>query len=504
MAISNYLTLSHLRKVLAVLDPRFKKIESDISRTATKEYVDEIIDKKVDIEQGTENAGMVLTVNEDGNVVTSALNVAQSDWNEDDSTINSYILNKPAIRAGEGDNSIMEGNLTYTAPTTVTLSGDANATEYNVVGTLLSGDCVQLNKTVAVAIQRKSTGGGNYVWEFSNTLSSEPLDSVVCNRYSLTNRYVTTRGHAEGYHTKVFGLNSHAEGLDTVALQNSCHAEGQHTVAMGSSQHVQGKYNVLDTSGVYADIVGNGSSFINRSNAYTLDWFGNGWFAGKVSAGTVESPAVPTAANDLVTKSYLDSVTTGTSLVGLTDTTISSPNDGQTLVYNSSTSKWVNGSIGTRIYFTKTGNTTIDGFGQVDVYSYTVIKDGVTVTENPLSVLIQAQNILGIIIDEESLENLQWLNYTGITNFGFLFTVQQFDTTATVQNVYGIYLNSNYCIGSSLPMANYQNATTSSAGLMSASDKEKLDGITLQSLTGLINELIDDALTNADASEVEY
>lgn len=191
-------------------------------------------------------------------------------------------------------------------------------------------------------------------------------------------------------------------------------------------------------------------------------------------------------------------------LEGLTDTTISSLNDGQTLVYNSSTSKWVNGSIGTKIYFTKTGNTTIDGFGQVDVYSYTVIKDGVTVTENPLSVLIQAQDILGIIIDKESLENLQWLNYVGITNFGFLFTVQQFDTTATVQNVYGIYLNSNYCIGSSLPMANYQNATTSSAGLMSASDKEKLDGITTQSLTGLINGLINDALTNADASEVEY
>lgn len=162
----------------------------------------------------------------------------------------------------------------------------------------------------------------------------------------------------------------------------------------------------------------------------------------------------------------------------------------------------------TKVVFTKTGNTDIAGFGDVDVYSYKIIKDGATITENLIPVLIQAQargdDVFGIITDESGTELTQWMNFSGVTNYGFLFTIQQFDTTATVQNVYGIYLNSNYCIGSSLPMANYQNATTSAAGLMSASDKEKLDGITLQSLTGLINELIDDALTNADASEVEY
>ena len=56
-------------------------------------------------------------------------------------------------------------------------------------------------------------------------------------------------------------------------------------------QHVQGTYNILDTEGSitkkgkYAHIVGNGTS-AKRSNAYTLDWDGNGWFAGDVYVGS--------------------------------------------------------------------------------------------------------------------------------------------------------------------------------------------------------------------------
>ena len=44
---------------------------------------------------------------------------------------------------------------------------------------------------------------------------------------------------------------------------------------------MQGKYNVLDSAGKYAHIVGNGDN-ITRSNAHTLDWDGNAWFAGSV------------------------------------------------------------------------------------------------------------------------------------------------------------------------------------------------------------------------------
>jgi hypothetical protein len=50
---------------------------------------------------------------------------------------------------------------------------------------------------------------------------------------------------------------------------------------MGTNQHVQGRYNVVDSEGKYAHIVGNGTS-ANRSNAHTIDWNGNAWFAGNI------------------------------------------------------------------------------------------------------------------------------------------------------------------------------------------------------------------------------
>ena len=39
----------------------------------------------------------------------------------------------------------------------------------------------------------------------------------------------------------------------------------------------------MDTENKYAHIVGNGTSNENRSNAYTLDWDGNAWFAGDIT-----------------------------------------------------------------------------------------------------------------------------------------------------------------------------------------------------------------------------
>lgn len=38
----------------------------------------------------------------------------------------------------------------------------------------------------------------------------------------------------------------------------------------------------MDNSNTYAHIVGNGTSDTARSNAHTLDWSGNAWYAGSV------------------------------------------------------------------------------------------------------------------------------------------------------------------------------------------------------------------------------
>lgn len=90
--------------------------------------------------------------------------------------------------------------------------------------------------------------------------------------------------HAEGAGPKASGAASHAEGYSTTASGEYSHAEGRTTIAQGNNQHVQGKYNIADTTS--AHIVGNGSDSSNRSNAHTLDWSGNAWFAGDIYTGS--------------------------------------------------------------------------------------------------------------------------------------------------------------------------------------------------------------------------
>lgn len=118
--------------------------------------------------------------------------------------------------------------------------------------------------------------------------------------------YVTANGDsscAQGRGTIARGDYSHAEGLgtETNTVADAAHAEGFQTKASSDYQHVQGKYNIEDKSNKYAHIVGNGKSGMERSNAHTLDWDGNGWYAGKLS-----QEGTPTEDKDLATKKYVD------------------------------------------------------------------------------------------------------------------------------------------------------------------------------------------------------
>lgn len=120
--------------------------------------------------------------------------------------------------------------------------------------------------------------------------------------------------HAEGYSSQTYSGadSSHVEGQETKTYGIASHAEGIGTIAKFNGQHVEGQYNVEDTGsgfkGNYVHIVGIGTTNLNRKNGHTIDWNGNGWFAGNVSAGTVQTPATPTNANDLTPKAYVDGI----------------------------------------------------------------------------------------------------------------------------------------------------------------------------------------------------
>lgn len=99
--------------------------------------------------------------------------------------------------------------------------------------------------------------------------------------------------HAEGSNTTASKVGAHAEGYYSTASGDYSHSEGYYTIASKSYQHAQGKYNVEDTGNKYAHIIGNGSASNKRSNAHTVDWSGNAWFAGDVYiGGTSQDDAV--------------------------------------------------------------------------------------------------------------------------------------------------------------------------------------------------------------------
>ena len=126
--------------------------------------------------------------------------------------------------------------------------------------------------------------------------------------------YTTASGensHAEGYGADALGNSSHAEGYVAKASGENSHAEGYRTIAAGENQHVQGIYNIADTTS--AHIIGNGPAEDNKSNAHTVDWSGNAWFAGDVYTGSTSGKNKDDGSKKLATEEYVNSlIETGT------------------------------------------------------------------------------------------------------------------------------------------------------------------------------------------------
>ena len=144
-----------------------------------------------------------------------------------------------------------------------------------------------------------TTASGNSSHAEGNNTTASGIYSHAEGNNTIASSYNT---HAEGCYSVASGHSSHAEGKNTTANGVYSHAEGNYTIASSENQHVQGKYNIEDTANTYAHIVGNGGADTARSNAHTLDWNGNAWYAGKLT-----QEGIPTEDKDLATKKYVDS-----------------------------------------------------------------------------------------------------------------------------------------------------------------------------------------------------
>lgn len=121
-------------------------------------------------------------------------------------------------------------------------------------------------------------------------------------------RYSTAAGyasHTEGGGCHTTGVASHAEGIGTEANGRCAHVEGTYTIASGKAQHVEGFANIEDTEDKYIHIAGNGE-WDARSNAHTLDWSGNAWFAGDVYVGSTSGTNKDEGSEKLATEKYVD------------------------------------------------------------------------------------------------------------------------------------------------------------------------------------------------------
>lgn len=144
----------------------------------------------------------------------------------------------------------------------------------------------------------KASGAASHAEGYSTTASGQ-TSHAEGNQTEAS----SPNSHAEGDNTTASGNSSHAEGYSTTASGEYSHAEGRTTIAQGNNQHVQGKYNITDTTS--AHIVGNGSDSSNKSNAHTLDWSGNAWFAGDVYTGSTSGKNKDDGSKKLATEEYV-------------------------------------------------------------------------------------------------------------------------------------------------------------------------------------------------------
>ena len=203
------------------------------------------------------------------------------------------------------------------------------------------GSCAYGINTIASG--NYSHAEGNQTTSSGNYSHAEGYKNIASGSAAHAEGYQTTSSstgtHSEGKNTIASGQYAHAEGNGSFANGIRSHAEGYNTITLASDSHASGKYNVADSYSSwpewipntsyaigdkvkvttvadsqtvvvgyicktdnsdieftvanwnvdiamnYVDIIGNGSSDSARSNAYALDWQGNGHYMGSIYVG---------------------------------------------------------------------------------------------------------------------------------------------------------------------------------------------------------------------------
>ena len=279
--------------------------------------------------------------------VRENIGVVLPDWNQNDNTKPDYVKNRPFYEETETtpilESQQIDFSQSFRIPTSI-VKGNTylitwDGTDYTITATekeIIAGEIYipYLEQadglfeiegmTMRAADNGIHTVAISLVDSTTKTIDEKFIPNTIARDNKVVKRIFNIYPNEDG------GINEinyddlsnrppiyHAyNGLGSVSLNTLYNhtdgdysvAEGMSTIASSEYQHVQGKYNIEDSSNTYAHIVGNGTKINARSNAHTLDWSGNAWYAGKVSIGTTSNVPTPTDVNDLVTKQYVDNM----------------------------------------------------------------------------------------------------------------------------------------------------------------------------------------------------
>ena len=189
------------------------------------------------------------------------------------------------VSHAEGTYTVAAGHYSHTQ-NNHTFALGRNAHAQNIGESLLLKISGEANTTTYSYTSNGDPEVGDYIVAYENYAKITSVD--------ITNKQFTVNSTLVHYFNQedVYAYKSGAFG-------DNSHVEGKGTTAMGETQHVQGKYNILDNNNTYEEIVGNGTSHTNRSNARTLDWSGNEALAGNITLGMGTADEVTLSASGM-------------------------------------------------------------------------------------------------------------------------------------------------------------------------------------------------------------
>lgn len=242
-----------------------------------------------------------------------------------------FTQNSAPVKYGDGNQSTIQGDSTkatgysshaegngtkalerssHAEGSYTTASGGVSHAEGNY--TTASGETSHAEGYCTEAFGSISHAEGDHTVASNKNMHTSGKYNVIEPRYKIyyrTGNYFFNK-NAEYYCSDTYTLNQKTGKftLNNAIKKIFTQCMGKYVSMDSVSENVDGVFKVLSTAsgstanyypcnyyysetlandiGTYSHIVGNGTSDTERSNAYTLDWEGNAWFAGNVYVGS--------------------------------------------------------------------------------------------------------------------------------------------------------------------------------------------------------------------------